>query len=266
MASSTRLKELGFYAGDVDGDFGGGTQEAVRLFQNQHGLLVDGIAADQTLSALYSDAAKRVVVTPTPDPASLPLLVNREHPVASDYKPADLVLLRNVLPTKLVYVKGSEIEGDRTAVAALRTMLEAAQADGVGDWQVSAGYRSLKYQQSLFDKQVNAYIAEGKSKQNAISATKLTVADPGASEHHTGLAFDMTVADTIFKGTKQQLWLEKHCWDYGFVIRYQEDKEKITGFIAECWHIRYVGAQASAVMRDRNLCLEEYVALMTGQE
>ena len=261
-----RLKELGFYAGDVDGDFGGGTQEAVRLFQNQHGLLVDGIAADQTLSALYSDAAKRVVVTPTPDPASLPLLVNREHPVASDYKPADLVLLRNVLPTKLVYVKGSEIEGDRTAVAALRTMLEAAQADGVGDWQVSAGYRSLKYQQSLFDKQVNAYIAEGKSKQNAISATKLTVAEPGASEHHTGLAFDMTVADTIFKGTKQQLWLEKNCWDYGFVIRYQEDKEKITGFIAECWHIRYVGAQASAVMRDRNLCLEEYVALMTGQE
>ena len=67
------------------------------------------------------------------------------------------------------------------------------------------------------------------------------MADPGSSEHHTGLAFDITVAGTIFKGTEQQIWLHEHCWDYGFIIRYQEDKEKITGFLAECWHIRYVG-------------------------
>ncbi len=254
-----RLKELGFYAGSVDGDYGGGTEEAVRLFQSQHSLTVDGVCGGQTLALLFSDNAKQVTVTPTPDPGALPILVNKQNPVGTDYRPADLVVLRNVLPSSLVYVKGSDIEGDRTAAAALIDMFEGAAADDVTGWQISAGYRSYGYQKQLFDKQVAAYEAEGKSHSQAVSATKLTVADPGSSEHHTGLAFDITVAGTIFKGTEQQKWLAKNCWDYGFVIRYQEDKEAITGFIAECWHIRYVGVQHSVAMRDQNLCLEEYL-------
>ena len=258
-ALQQRLKDLNYYSGSVDGDFGGGTQEAVRLFQQQSGLEVDGVCADQTMSLLFSDAAKQAVATPTPDPAAMPILVNKTHPVGNDYQPGDLVYLRNVLPSSLVYVKGSEIQGDRTAAAALQEMFEAAKIDGVTGWQISAGYRSYQYQQELFDKQVAAYVSEGKKKSDAISATKLTVANPGESEHHTGLAFDITVADTIFKGTEQQKWLAKNCWDYGFVIRYQEDKESITGFIAECWHIRYVGVQHSVTMRDQNLCLEEYL-------
>ena len=256
-----RLKELGYYNGSVDGDFGGGTQEAVRLFQSQSGLDVDGIAAEKTLSLLFSDEAKQVAVTPTPDPNSMPVLVNRTHTVTDKDKPGDLVLMRNALNSDLVYVKGSEIEGDRTAVAALQTMLEAARDEGVTGWQISAGYRSVSYQQELFDKQVAEYRAEGMSKEKAVSATKLTVADPGASEHHTGLAFDVTVAGTVFKGTDQQKWLAKNCWDYGFIIRYQEDKEDITGFLAECWHIRYVGVVHSVAMRDKNQCLEEYLGM-----
>lgn len=258
-AMQERLKILGYYNGNVDGDFGGGTQEAVRLFQSQNSLNVDGVAAEQTLSLLYSDDARQAAVTPTPDPSAMPSLVNKKYPVSSDDRPGDLVLLRNVLPSSLVYVKGSEIEGDRTAVAALQTMLEAAAADGVTGWQISAGYRSYNYQQTLFDRQVKQYQAEGMSRDKAVSATKLTVADPGTSEHHTGLAFDVTVAGTTFKGTDQQKWLHKNCWDYGFIIRYQEDKEKITGFLAEAWHIRYVGVKHSVVMRDKNLCLEEYL-------
>ena len=258
-AMQERLKILGYYNGNVDGDFGGGTQEAVRLFQSQNSLNVDGVAAEQTLSLLYSDDARQAAVTPTPDPSAMPSLVNKKYPVSSDDRPGDLVLLRNVLPSSLVYVKGSEIEGDRTAVAALQTMLEAAAADGVTGWQISAGYRSYNYQQTLFDRQVKQYQAEGMSRDKAVSATRLTVADPGTSEHHTGLAFDVTVAGTTFKGTDQQKWLHKHCWDYGFIIRYQEDKEKITGFLAEAWHIRYVGVKHSVVMRDKNLCLEEYL-------
>ncbi len=258
-AMQERLKILGYYNGNVDGDFGGGTQEAVRLFQSQNSLNVDGVAAEQTLSLLYSGDARQAAVTPTPDPSAMPSLVNKKYPVSSDDRPGDLVLLRNVLPSSLVYVKGSEIEGDRTAVAALQTMLEAAAADGVTGWQISAGYRSYNYQQTLFDRQVKQYQAEGMSRDKAVSATRLTVADPGTSEHHTGLAFDVTVAGTTFKGTDQQKWLHKNCWDYGFIIRYQEDKEKITGFLAEAWHIRYVGVKHSVVMRDKNLCLEEYL-------
>ena len=254
-----RLKDLGYYDGEVDGDFGGGTEEAVRLYQRQNGLDVDGIAAEKTFASLYSDQAKQVTITPTPDPAQMPILVNREHPVGADYEPDDLVKLKNVMPSSLVTVKGSDIQGDRTAANAMIEMFEAAKADGVTGWQISAGYRSYEYQQELFDEQVAEYRAEGFTQEKAVSATRNTVADPGSSEHHTGLAFDITVAGTIFKGTEQQIWLHEHCWDYGFIIRYQEDKEKITGFLAECWHIRYVGLPHSTEMRDRNLCLEEYL-------
>ena len=243
-----RLKELGYSDGEVDGDFGGGTEESVRLYQRQNGLDVDGIAAEKTFASLYSDNARQVTITPTPDPAQMPLLVNREHPVGADYEPDDLVKLKNVMPSSLVTVKGSDIQGDRTAANAMIEMFEAAK-----------GYRSYEYQQELFDEQVAEYRAEGFTQEKAVSATRNTVADPGASEHHTGLAFDITVAGTIFKGTEQQIWLHKHCWDYGFIIRYQEDKEVITGFLAECWHIRYVGLPHSTEMRDRNLCLEEYL-------
>ena len=256
-----RLQELGFYSGSIDGDFGGGTEEAVRLFQRQHGLDVDGIAAQKTFAVLYSDNAMRVTVTPTPDPNAMPILINREYPIEEDYEPRDLVRLANVIPSSVATVKGRDIEGDRTAVNAMIDMFRAAIADGVDDWQISAGYRSYRYQKQLFDKQVKEYRDQGFSQQNAVSATRQTVADPGTSEHHTGLAFDITVPGTIFKGTPEQIWLHKNCWDYGFVIRYQEDKEDITGYIAECWHIRYVGLPHSLDMRDRNLCLEEYLGV-----
>ena len=65
-----RLKELGYYDGEVDGDFGGGTEEAVRLYQRQNGLDVDGIAAEKTFASLYSDNARQVTITPTPDPGA----------------------------------------------------------------------------------------------------------------------------------------------------------------------------------------------------
>lgn len=256
-----RLKDLGFYSGSVDGSFGAGTEEALRLFQRQHGLDVDGIAAQKTFSVLYSEDANYITVTPTPDPNALPILVNRTHPVEESYQPGDLVLLKNVIPSSLCAVKGDDIEGDRTAAQALVTMLEAAQADGVSNWQISAGYRSYKYQKKLFDRQVQQYMDQDFSRDKAVSATRQTVADPGTSEHHTGLAFDVTVPGVSFKGTPQQKWLHKHCWDYGFIIRYQEDKEKITGYLAECWHIRYVGLPHSQTMLDKNQCLEEYLGI-----
>ena len=197
-AMQERLRELGYYTGTVDGDFGGGTEEAVRLFQRQNNLDVDGIAAKQTFSLLYSDGAKQVTVTPTPDPKAMPMLVNRTHPVDSGYAPSDLVRLKNVIPSSVAAVKGSDIEGDRTAVNAMIEMFRAAHDDGIADWQISAGYRSYKYQQKLFDQQVQEYRDQGFSQSNAVSATRQTGADPGTSEHHTGLAFDITVPGTIF--------------------------------------------------------------------
>ena len=254
-----RLKDLGFYKGDVDGDYGGNTTAAVRLFQRQHDIDPDGVAGPQTLALLNSPQAKQVVATPTPDPATLPLLVNAARPLPADFKPSNLVNLQNVLPSALVNVKGTDIQGDQAAVAALQEMLEAAKADRVTGFQVSSGYRSIAYQQELFDKEVDARMAEGKTKGEATAAAKQSVASPGTSEHHTGLAFDITVANSLFIDTPQQVWLHKHCWDYGFIVRFQKDKESITGVRFEPWHLRYVGLPHSVVMRDANLCLEEYV-------
>lgn len=257
-----QLKNLGYLSGNVDGDFGAGTKAAVSMFQEQNGLEVSGVATQETLTYMFSPQAKLAQATPSPDPGAMPVLVNRTFPVGADYQPGNLVNLRDYLSSELVYVKGSEIEGDRAAADAMTTMFTAAKADGVTGWQISAGYRSYQYQQKLFDQQVAKYQQEGMSKAKATSATSLTVADPGASEHHTGLAFDITVAGTTFKGTEQQKWLDKHCWNYGFIIRYQEDKEDITGFLAECWHIRYVGVEHSVIMRDKNQCLEEYLGVV----
>ena len=86
------------------------------------------------------------------------------------------------------------------------------------------------------------------------------MAEPGTSEHHLGLAFDVNKQGASgFAGTKHSEWLNEHCWEYGFIIRYTKEKEKITGFVAEPWHIRYVGVEHAMYMKEHDLCLEEYV-------
>lgn len=276
-----RLADLGYYTGVIDGQFGSGTYAAVVLFQQQHGLEADGIAGSATLTLLYSDGAKPMAATPTPAPTAtpeptavpalavskpyvrpdgLPLVVNKEHLLADDYQPFDMIVMNSYCDASVVKIKYKDTRAEREAADALMVMLRAAIADGISNWQISAAYRDVAYQQRLFDKQVNEYISKnGLSRSNAIAATRKTVADPGSSEHHIGTCFDITVPGVSFAGTKQANWLAAHCWDYGFILRYAKDKEAITGFLAEAWHFRYVGTEHSLIMRDRNLCLEEYV-------
>lgn len=271
-AIQQRLKELGYYQGEVDGQFGAASKAAVIWFQTQHQLDADGIVGDKTYELLFSASAGQAVATPSPASTdvlqgSVPLLVNRSHTLDASFLPSDLVYLKDECPADLVTIKGSDIQGVKTAVDALKTMLSAAHEDGITVWQVSAGYRSYAYQKSLFDKKVKAFMDNGSDRSSAISSTRVTVADPGSSEHHTGLAFDITVPGTAtFLGTKQCTWLHEHCWEYGFIIRYTDEKEKITGYTGEAWHIRYVGLEHSTLMRDMNYCLEEYVDYLNGAQ
>ena len=229
-ALQSRLQQLGFYSGVLDGDYGKGTRAAVKLFQAQHGLDDDGIAGQKTLEMLYSNDAQPMLVTPTPAAVqvlagSQPLLVNRQHPVASDFAPADLVNLSEYCDSSLVKIKYDGTQGVREAADALLRMLEAAKADGITNWQVSAAYRSYADQQRIFDNKVKSFQNNNPdwSLSRCRSAASVTVADPGASEHHTGLAFDMTVPNTsMFLGTPQCAWLHEHCWEYGFILRYTD--------------------------------------------
>lgn len=266
-----RLQELGYYSSAVDGQFGPGTKNAVIAFQRQHGLDADGIVGEGTKAVLYSDAAQpKPTAAPTREPVSpatpwvrsdgLPLLVNRENFMPDGYQPAELVNMADYCSSNIVKIKYSDTQAERMAVDALITMLKVAHTQGITVWQVSAAYRSENYQQQLFDQQVDEYMDKNDLSYNdAVSATRLTVMEPGSSEHHTGLAFDITVPGVAFKGTEQAEWLAENCWDYGFIIRYASDKEDITGILAEPWHIRYVGVEHSIPMRDENLCLEEYI-------
>lgn len=269
VALQTRLQELGYYTGSIDGQFGPGTRDAVTLFQQQHGLGADGIVGQETREMLNSDQAHPLI---TPEPVEedalagltmdgLPMLVNRTHLLPEGYVPSDLVDMNSYCDPAIVTIKYSGTQADRTSVDALLTMLAAAQQDGITVWQVSSAYRTVDYQTQLFNQQKKEFLDQGFSEGNAISATRKTVADPGSSEHHLGTSFDITVPGVAFKGTAQANWLAEHCWDYGFILRYTEEKESVTGFLAEPWHFRYVGVEHSIPMRDSGLCLEEYLEL-----
>ena len=271
-AVQQRLKDLGYYAGEIDGQYGPATKTAVYRFQNAHGLSADSVVGQVTWDRLFAaDALPAPTAGPTaePDvsgslpyvrPDGLPLVVNKSRPLPDGYRTADLVTMNSYCDSSVVKIKYDDTQAERQAVDALMTMLQAAQAEGIGSWQISAAYRTVAYQQQLMDQKVNELIKNnGLSRKKAQQAARNTVADPGSSEHHLGTCFDITVPGVSFKGTKQHKWLLANCWDYGFILRYPEDKEKITGYTAEAWHYRWVGQPHARIMRDENLCLEEYV-------
>lgn len=274
-----RLQVLGYLTGSVDGQFGPATKQALMTFQLQNGLSADGLFGDETRKLLYSEQARPYTSEARPasslgtlgtagqsaSAGDIPLLVNRKEPLPDDYQPDDLVLMNDYCDDSIVKIKERNTWGDRTAVDALMEMLRSAHAEGITTWQISSAYRSIAAQQELFDEKVYSYRQQGFSGDKARSATRQTVADPGTSEHHTGLAFDITVPGVSFAGTRQALWLSENCWDYGFILRYTKEKEAITGFLAEAWHFRYVGVAHAQAMKNSGQCLEEYVDALRQQ-
>ena len=262
-----RLTELGFEPGKADGVYGNATYLAVLLFQSRNGLDMDGAAGNATLNMLYSENAQGKVrddlgEKPYVTQDGLPLLVNLNQPFPDGYVYYDLVVMNQYCDQSIVKIKYDNMLAEKEAVDALLSMLQAAKQDGIRNWQISAACRTVTEQKRLMNSRVNSYVKNGMSKKKAQSAARQTVAEPGCSEHHLGTCFDITVPGVSFAGTKQHKWLLEHCWDYGFILRYAEDKTKITGFTAEAWHYRYVGREHALAMKDQNLCLEEYVEMM----
>lgn len=140
---------------------------------------------------------------------------------------------------------------DKTARAAFTEMQNAAKKEGISLW-VCSGYRSYSTQKGLYD---NYCKRDGKAAADRYSAR------PGHSEHQTGLAFDINRAGDAFTGTKEQKWLAANCVKYGFIIRYPEGKESITGYKYESWHVRYLGKDLAKKVADSGLTLEEYLGI-----
>ncbi len=142
--------------------------------------------------------------------------------------------------------------------------LSADAANAGLDIYLSSGFRSYEYQQEIYNNYVGIY---GQETADTFSAR------PGHSEHQTGLAIDVNTIDDSFAGTPEAVWLEEHCYEYGFIIRYPKGKESITGYKYEPWHIRYVGKDTAQTLHDAaiacgdpTLTLEEYLNITSSYQ
>lgn len=179
------------------------------------------------------------------------ILVDKEHPVTKEYIPGDLSPIAH-------FAKDRTPEGRlmRTeAAVAFDTMCDAATAAGY-EIVTTTAYRSYDFQASLYSYYVNL---EGQEWAD------INIAQPGTSEHQTGLAADCSSPSVAYElvvefgDTTEGIWLRDHAHSYGFIIRYPKDRQDITGFTYEPWHIRYVGVAAATFIHKNDLTLEEFL-------
>ena len=161
------------------------------------------------------------------------VVANKHYPMSKDYNPGE----------------------NPTAKAELLKLIAAMQQAGFPISDNYSGFRSYETQTQLYQDYVNK---DGKAEADRYSAR------PGYSEHQTGLAFDLigTNGDLVTEEKAAQ-WLLDHAADYGFVVRYLKGKEKETGYMAEEWHLRYVGKEAKDIAAS-GLSLEEYYGFEGG--
>ena len=161
----------------------------------------------------------------------------------------------------LSYVAGSQEQMDSRAAEWYNNMYNAAAADGIYLTPCS-GYRSYKTQERLYNEFYNEYLAKGYSNEEAHKLTSARRMPPGSSEHNIGICMDIILADSSahFENTREYAWLQANAQEYGFILRYPEDKVDITGVKFEPWHWRYVGPNSRAI-KASGLCLEEYLGL-----
>jgi D-alanyl-D-alanine carboxypeptidase len=184
----------------------------------------------------------QVSTTTVPVKTSDILLVNTDNPLPDGYEPDALLNLYEQKHRHFELMR-ADIEVCETVFVAMEQMFAAAQADGMRGFIITSGYRSRAAQEEIY-----AYTMDG------------TAQRPGCSEHETGLAFDVgTSGSDDFGSTEQFEWLYEHCDEYGFILRYPQGKENITGIPYEPWHYRYIGMDAATEIMGSGVALEEYL-------
>lgn len=185
------------------------------------------------------------------------ILVNDRNPLPQSYE-LDLVETRN---GKLVH---------REIKDSLERMIDDAKEEGF-DLVICSAYRDYEKQASLVEDSVKGYMKKGDDYKEAFFKAKCYQEMVGRSEHHTGLAVDLVGVDyqALDRGqanTPESKWLNEHAHKYGFILRYPDNKEEITGILYESWHFRYVGEEAAVFMKENQLCLEEFLDLVRRQD
>lgn len=193
------------------------------------------------------------------DPDSIYVVVNKAHGIDIDYEPDDLVEV-----STFVACENNRLR--KQAAEAFYEMYDKALLDDVRIG-FGSGYRPGRYQQQLWEGYRASY---GEARACEISAKG------GYSEHQTGLCFDATQRANSFDGinytsefanTKTGIWLAEHSWEYGFILRYPEGYEDITGYTFEPWHYRYIGKKAAKLYHESDAhTLEEFFHCSGGVE
>ncbi len=163
--------------------------------------------------------------------------------------------------TASYYVRDKEVYLAPHALDALNALMDAFQAQGGSKTvNVVAGYRTKDFQQHLFDQS---------AARNGQAHAEKFVAQPGGSEHHTGLVVDFSIlredgASEEYRGQGEYAWINQNCHRYGWIVRYGAEKEALTGIADEPWHFRYAGVPHAIAMAAEDLCLEEYTDYLKG--
>ena len=178
---------------------------------------------------------------------------------------ANLPLTEEPTPELAVADEATGVSLEAEAAAAYRQMAEAAQQDGI-ELVLTAGHQDAAARQSAYEAAVQSYREAG-SKEEAAAAKAATVQPaPEASEYATGYAADILAADSLeentgFADTRAYEWLEAYAAEYGFILRWPQERQAATGMVFEPWHWRYVGRDNALAIRASGLSLEEYLAL-----
>ena len=185
---------------------------------------------------------------PQHDADGLLFLVNRQYMVSDAFEPSDLVEAQ---------VPGQVREMRAEAAAALEEMYAACLEETGAQLISVSGYRSYSKQDKLFRAKLQRV-------NNKVELAQEYVAPPGASEHHLGLAMDIgqqskPTLNEKFAETEGGIWARENCWRFGFILRYGEDWEEITGYKYEPWHFRYVGKELAKEIHDAGVPFETWL-------
>ncbi|MFC7680554.1 D-alanyl-D-alanine carboxypeptidase family protein [Paenibacillus sp. GCM10028914] len=203
---------------------------------------------ENSLQATAREENGKQVVT---NEESVTVIVNKERSLPDGYEPPDLTEPNVPFSFNEAHEKRKM---RKEAAEALEKLFAAADSEGI-ELRAVSGYRSYERQKSVYE---NHVATKGEAEASRISAV------PGTSEHQTGLTIDVSspsagnALEQSFGQTKEGIWLADNAPKYGFIIRYPEGKEGITGYVYEPWHIRYVGEDLAPDIAESGLTLEEY--------
>lgn len=191
-----------------------------------------------------------MMAAPHNDVNGLLFLQNRQWRVSRYYEP---VTIKAAVPGQLQDMR-------EDAARALEEMFAACRAETGVTLKAVSGYRSYQRQSTIYQNKLDRVGSRAKADEY--------VARPGASEHQLALAMDVgQKSDDVnltssFGRTKGGKWIAEHCWEYGFILRYQEGWEDVTGYAYEPWHVRYVGKENAKLIQEANMPLETYLLLL----